>query len=87
MERTPTTSKPSSCALILTQSFLVKAKLHIPPQSWSGKLKRKNPTPHPKKEKGNQPERWEWVAQRRGSGPSHPPLVPGTSCCISRAVQ
>lgn len=42
------------------------------------------PPAAPKTEKGNQPKRREGVAQGRGSGPSRSPLVPGTSCCVSR---
>lgn len=59
----PTTSKASSCPLVLTGSYLVKASLHVPPQSWSGKLKIRTP-PTPKKEKGNHPERQEWGGSR-----------------------
>lgn len=66
MGRTPTTSKASSCPLLLTRSFLVKASLHVPLQSWSGKLKIKA-LPPPKKEKGNQPERRE-VGGLKGEG-------------------
>jgi len=54
MGRTATTAKPSSCPLVLTRSFLVKASLYVPPQSWSGKLKIKNPPPPKRKRETNQ---------------------------------
>lgn len=55
----PNNLKPSSCPLVLTQSFLVKASLHVPSQSRSGKLKIKTLPP---------PKRKREATQKGGSG-------------------